>query len=46
MESQETVTTMDPAVSHWSVVPVCVGGGDPLVVGHTGFYKVFGEIVT
>jgi len=32
IESQEIVTTMDPAVSHWSIVTVCVSGGDPLIV--------------
>jgi len=36
MESQETVTTMDPAESCWSVVPVCVGGVGPLIVWSHG----------
>jgi len=31
IELQEIVTTMDPAVSRWSIVSTCVGGGGPPV---------------
>jgi len=36
IESQEIGTTRDPVVSRWSIVPVCVSGGGPLVAGLHG----------
>jgi len=44
-ELQEIVTTMNPALYCWSVVPVCVGGGGPLFILVTwSFIRCLGRL--
>jgi len=43
-ELQETVTTMDPVASRWSIISFCISGeGPPVVWSHDLFQCVWGN---